>query len=144
MYLYYFELFQFQFDYFVTFCIVYLVIYLFIVIHFFLNGPFGKMQRNDMVNTAILTSRQVSEPLRVFVVTQAGKVADVTLQASCSSADESVLKVHLHISSRQKKLSIYGVRFMFLFFFWGQKSCELWWNSKFIQISTLTLYLIDF
>ena len=50
-----------------------------------------------MVNTAMLTSRQVSEPLRVFVVTQAGKVADVTLQASCSSADESVLKVILFV-----------------------------------------------
>ena len=46
-----------------------------------------------MVNSAVLTGRQVSEPLRVFMVTQAGKVADVTLQASCSSADESVLKV---------------------------------------------------
>jgi hypothetical protein len=55
------------------------------------------MQRRDLVNTAILTSRQVSEPLRVFMVTQAGKVADVTLQATCSSADESVLKVlHTH------------------------------------------------
>jgi hypothetical protein len=51
------------------------------------------VQRRDLVNTAILTSRQVAEPLRVFMVTQAGKVADVTLQASCSSVDESVLKV---------------------------------------------------
>ena len=55
-------------------------------------------QRRDLVNTAILTSRQVSEPLRIFMVTQAGKVADVTLQASCSSADESVLKVRIRFS----------------------------------------------
>ena len=60
-----------------------------------------------MVNTAILTSRQVSEPLRVFMVTQAGKVADVTLQATCSSADESVLKVlhtQMQISLRNQRI----------------------------------------
>ena len=57
-----------------------------------------------MVNTAILTSRQVSEPLRVFMVTQAGKVADVTLQASCSSVDESVLKVLQLIDRRKSSL----------------------------------------
>lgn len=51
------------------------------------------MQRRELLNLATLTGRQVSEPLRVFMVTQGGKVADVTLQASCSSSDESVLKV---------------------------------------------------
>lgn len=57
------------------------------------QSVFPIIKRRDLVNTAILTSRQVSEPLRVFMVTQAGKVADVTLQATCSSVDESVLKV---------------------------------------------------
>jgi hypothetical protein len=31
--------------------------------------------------------------MKVFIVSQAGKVADVTLQSSCHSEDESVLKV---------------------------------------------------
>lgn len=38
------------------------------------------------------------------MVTQAGKVADVTLQATCSSVDESVLKVcveHTHTKKCQ-------------------------------------------
>lgn len=70
--------------------------FLFFFVFFMSCFIMGMMQRHDIVNTAILTSRQVSEPLRVFVVTQAGKVADVTLQASCSSADESVLKVILN------------------------------------------------
>ncbi|XP_037092230.1 transmembrane protein 132C-like, partial [Pollicipes pollicipes] len=47
----------------------------------------------DLVNTAMLTGAQVTEPLRVFMVTQSGDVADVTLKSSCKSTDESVLKV---------------------------------------------------
>ena len=38
------------------------------------------------------------------MVTQAGKVADVTLQASCSSVDESVLKVLQLIDRRKSSL----------------------------------------
>ena len=41
----------------------------------------------------MLTGAQVTEPLRVFMVSQSGDVADVTLKSSCRSADESVLKV---------------------------------------------------
>jgi hypothetical protein len=41
----------------------------------------------------VLTGRQVSQAMKVFIVSQAGKVADVTLQSSCHSEDESVLKV---------------------------------------------------
>lgn len=47
----------------------------------------------QLLNTAVLTGRQVSQPMKVFVVSQAGKVGDVTLQSSCHSADESILKV---------------------------------------------------
>ncbi len=32
-------------------------------------------------------------PLKIFIVSHAGKTADVTLQSSCSTLDESVLKV---------------------------------------------------
>lgn len=47
----------------------------------------------QLLNSAVLTGRQVSQPMRVFVVSQAGLLGDVTLQSSCVSADESVLKV---------------------------------------------------
>lgn len=45
------------------------------------------------MNTAVLTGRQVSQAMKVFIVSQAGKVADVTLQSSCHAEDESVIKV---------------------------------------------------
>lgn len=45
------------------------------------------------MNTAVLTGRQVSQAMKVFIVSQAGKVADVTLQSSCQAEDESVIKV---------------------------------------------------
>lgn len=51
------------------------------------------MQNWDVINTAVLTGRQVSQAMKVFIVSQAGKVADVTLQSSCHSEEESVLKV---------------------------------------------------
>lgn len=35
----------------------------------------------------------MSQVMKVFIVTQAGKVADVTLQSSCQAEDESVIKV---------------------------------------------------
>lgn len=56
-------------------------------LHFFLP------QNWELMNTAVLTGRQVSQVMKVFIVTQAGKVADVTLQSSCHAEDESVIKV---------------------------------------------------
>lgn len=50
-------------------------------------------QNWELMNTAVLTGRQVSQVMKVFIVTQAGKVADVTLQSSCQAEDESVIKV---------------------------------------------------
>lgn len=50
------------------------------------------------MNTAVLTGRQISQAMKVFIVSQAGTVADVTLQSSCHSEDESVLKVITAIS----------------------------------------------
>nr|CAH7758294.1 unnamed protein product [Callosobruchus chinensis] len=47
----------------------------------------------EVMNTAVLTGLQVSQAMKVFIVSQAGKAADVTFQASCHSEDESVLKV---------------------------------------------------
>lgn len=49
------------------------------------------------MNTAVLTGRQVYKTMKVFIVSQSGKVADITLQSSCHSEDESVIKVfHNH------------------------------------------------
>jgi transmembrane protein 132 len=59
------------------------------------SSPFKhSIKKNwEMMNTAVLTGRQVSQVMKVFIVTQAGKVADVTLQSSCQAEDESVIKV---------------------------------------------------
>ena len=45
------------------------------------------------MNTAVLTGRQVSQAMKVFIVSEAGKIADVTLQSSCQAEDESIIKV---------------------------------------------------
>ncbi|XP_053692033.1 transmembrane protein 132E [Sabethes cyaneus] len=53
----------------------------------------------ELMNTAVLTGRQVSQAMKVFIVSQGGKVADVTLQSSCQAEDESVVKVSSSCSS---------------------------------------------
>ncbi|CAL4069120.1 unnamed protein product [Meganyctiphanes norvegica] len=53
----------------------------------------------SVVNTAVLTGRQVSRAMKVLIVSQAGKVADVTLQSSCSCTDEAALKVSASCTS---------------------------------------------
>lgn len=53
----------------------------------------------ELMNTAVLTGRQVAQAMKVFIVSQAGKVADVTLQSSCHAEDESVIKVSSSCSS---------------------------------------------
>ncbi|XP_025833785.1 transmembrane protein 132E isoform X2 [Agrilus planipennis] len=53
----------------------------------------------EVLNTAVLTGRQVSQAMKVLIVSQAGKAADVTFQASCHSEDDSVLKVSSSCSS---------------------------------------------
>lgn len=50
-------------------------------------------KQKEMINLAVLTGRQVSRPLKVYIVSRAGDVADVTLHSSCVSKDQSVLKV---------------------------------------------------
>ena len=42
--------------------------------------------------------------MKIFIVSEAGKIADVTLHTSCKSADESALKVP--ISAMRKRLYI--------------------------------------
>lgn len=51
------------------------------------------------MNTAVLTARQVSQTMKVFIVSQAGKIADVTTKSTCHAEDESVIKVSSSCSS---------------------------------------------
>ncbi|XP_063595333.1 transmembrane protein 132E-like [Penaeus indicus] len=53
----------------------------------------------SVVNTAVLTGRQVSRAMKVLIVSQAGKVADVTLQSSCNCTDKAALKVSASCTS---------------------------------------------
>ena len=50
-------------------------------------------QRWELMNTAVMTGRQVSEFMKVFMVSESGSVADVTLHTSCSSTDAAAIKV---------------------------------------------------
>ena len=45
------------------------------------------------MNTAVLSGRQVSQPLKIYIVSEAGAIADVTLHTSCRTNDDSALKV---------------------------------------------------
>ena len=45
------------------------------------------------MNLAVLTGRQVAKQLKVYIVSHAGEIADVTLHSSCTSKDVSALKV---------------------------------------------------
>jgi hypothetical protein len=58
------------------------------------------------MNTAVLTGRQVSQAMKVFIVSQAGKVADVTLQSSCQAEDESVIKVSTYICASDSVMDL--------------------------------------
>lgn len=51
------------------------------------------LQTWELINTALLTGKQVSQPMKIFVVSQSGKIADVTRQSTCHTEDDSVLKV---------------------------------------------------
>lgn len=50
-------------------------------------------KRWQIINTAVLTGRQISQPLKIFIVSEAGEIADVTLHTSCHTQDDSALKV---------------------------------------------------
>lgn len=50
-------------------------------------------QDTEILNTAILTGRMVSVPVKVVAVQEDGSVVDVSDSAECRSADEDVVKV---------------------------------------------------
>jgi len=65
------------------------------------------------MNLASLTGKQISKPLKVFIVSQAGEVADVTLTSQCQSKDQSVLKVtvdfHVFVKFKSLVVTLYGL-----------------------------------
>ena len=63
------------------------------------------------MNTAQLTGRQVSQSMKIYIVSEAGSVADVTLHTSCTTVDSSALKVGPSLSAFLKTVQKY---------FWGR------------------------
>uniref|UniRef100_A0A3B4G7Y1 Transmembrane protein 132D-like n=1 Tax=Pundamilia nyererei TaxID=303518 RepID=A0A3B4G7Y1_9CICH len=55
--------------------------------------PFFFAQNTDMLNTAVLTGKRVSVPVKTLAVEASGSVTDVTDYTNCRSTDEDVLKV---------------------------------------------------
>lgn len=53
----------------------------------------GVVKKSSLLNTAVISAKQVHQPMRVFAVSESGRAGDVTLQASCHSHDESIVKV---------------------------------------------------
>jgi len=51
------------------------------------------LQTTELVNTAVLSEHIVSWPMHVYLLTHAGRAADVTMQSTCHSEDEQALKV---------------------------------------------------
>lgn len=66
------------------------------------------------MNTAVLTGRQVYKAMKVFIVSQSGKVADITLQSSCHSEDESVIKVILKNLNSVINIQLISFKFIIL------------------------------
>lgn len=50
-------------------------------------------QDTEVLNTAVLTGKAVSVPVKVVAVQEDGSVVDVSAAVECRSADEDVVKV---------------------------------------------------
>ena len=55
--------------------------------------PFSPVQDTEILNTAVLTGKAVSVPVKVVAVQEDGSVVDVLEPVECTSADEDVVKV---------------------------------------------------
>lgn len=53
------------------------------------------VQTTELVNTAVLSERIVSWPMHVYLLAHTGRAVDVTMQSTCRSRDERVLKVYM-------------------------------------------------
>lgn len=63
------------------------------------QAVFGLTKSISLINTAVLNGKQVSQQLKIFRISYAGDFSEVTLQSTCESLDESILKVSLSCSS---------------------------------------------
>lgn len=85
----------------------------------------------NLLNTAILTGKQNIQPLKIYVVEKSGKFGDVTLQTSCSSNDETVLKVSpsctaLYLDGSETRSSINATISIHYSTFNGVSSFQVW------------------
>ncbi|OTF69277.1 hypothetical protein BLA29_001898 [Euroglyphus maynei] len=53
----------------------------------------------ELLNTAVLNGRQISRTMRIYQVSAAGHISDITFQCSCQSIDESIIKVSTSCTS---------------------------------------------
>lgn len=53
----------------------------------------------ELLNTAVLNGRQISRKMRIYQVSAAGHISDITFQCSCQSIDESIIKVSTSCTS---------------------------------------------
>ena len=53
------------------------------------------VQTSELVNTALLSERIISWPMRVYLLTHTGRATDITMQSTCQSQDERALKVRV-------------------------------------------------
>lgn len=77
-------------------------------------------QNWEIINTAVLTGKQISHAMKVFVVSYAGKISDVTRQSVCQIEDDSVLKViytRIAIYSVSRRRDIHP-KYLLIFGFW--------------------------
>lgn len=93
-----------------------------------------------LLNTAIFTGRQIVQPLQVFVVSEAGKFGEVTLQASCTSEDESVLKVSpscssLYLDGTESRPSTNATVLIKYGSYAGQASFQVWMPKLPLEIA---------
>jgi len=88
-------------------------------------------KNRNLINTAVLTGKQNMQWLKIFTVSSSGKYDDVTLQASCASTDESVLKVSpsctaLYLDGSESKSSINATILIHYGAYTGTASFQVW------------------
>lgn len=79
-------------------------------------------QDENLINTAVLSGKQIAMPMKIFAVTEGGDLNDVTSSSHCLSAESRVLKTSPTCSS----LYVDGHAFFTsLLISFGLKKCEV-------------------
>lgn len=69
------------------------------------------IQDTEVLNTAILTGKTVSVPVKVVAVQEDGSVVDVSESTECKSADEDVIKVRCPREMGMRESQVFCVAF---------------------------------